>query len=103
MGQKIATCSYCGTRAILVLDKRRHELSCRACGAPLHDMKFMPKPVEKMPKPAPKKANLLSDGRHGCQAGWFSKERRNRKKKKRKPIIARVLEEVWDEVEDFFD
>jgi len=43
MGTKIATCCYCGTRAALVLrGKDRHELSCSACGAPLHDLKIMP-------------------------------------------------------------
>ena len=27
MGPKIATCSYCGTRAALVFDRGRHELN----------------------------------------------------------------------------
>ena len=41
--RKIATCCYCGTRAALVLrGDSRHELSCAACGAPLHEMKAMP-------------------------------------------------------------
>ena len=41
---KIATCCYCGTRAALVLTgKHRHELSCSGCGAPLHDLKMLPK------------------------------------------------------------
>ena len=41
--RKIATCCYCGTRAVLVLrGKERHELSCSSCGAPLHDLKMLP-------------------------------------------------------------
>ena len=41
---KIATCCYCGTRAALVLSGReRHELACSNCGAPLHDLKMLPK------------------------------------------------------------
>ena len=40
---KIATCTYCGTRAALVLKgNTRHELACQACGAPLHDLKRLP-------------------------------------------------------------
>ena len=40
MTPKIATCSYCGTRAALVLKgESRHELACSSCGAPLHDLK----------------------------------------------------------------
>jgi hypothetical protein len=43
MGQKIATCCYCGTRAALTLHgKVQHELACSSCGAPLHDLKMMP-------------------------------------------------------------
>ncbi|MEL7098707.1 MAG: hypothetical protein AAGM84_07760, partial [Pseudomonadota bacterium] len=43
---KITTCCYCGTRAALVLDKSRHELTCSSCGAPLHDLKRLPKDRE---------------------------------------------------------
>ena len=39
---KIATCCYCGTRAVLNLrGKDRHELACSNCGAPLHEMKML--------------------------------------------------------------
>ena len=42
--RKIATCCYCGTRAALVLKgKDRHELSCATCGAPLHELKKLPR------------------------------------------------------------
>ena len=50
MAVKIATCSYCGTRAALKLTEvGRHELACSACGAPLHELKQMP--VDKPAKP----------------------------------------------------
>ena len=40
----IATCCYCGTRAVLVLsDNGRHELACSTCGASLHDLKMLPR------------------------------------------------------------
>lgn len=43
MGQKIATCCYCGTRSVLKLGGDvQHELACSSCGAPLHDLKMMP-------------------------------------------------------------
>ena len=40
MRGKIATCCYCGTRAVLALaGRRRHELACPSCGAPLAHLK----------------------------------------------------------------
>jgi len=42
MGPKIATCCYCGTRALLVIDRAHHELSCSSCAAPLREMTSMP-------------------------------------------------------------
>ena len=76
-GTKIATCCYCGTRAALVLrGETRHELSCSACGAPLHNLKMMPKaPGAPRAKPA----------------------------KKRKTFGRKIFEEVFDLVEDIFD
>lgn len=103
--RKIATCCYCGTRAVLAFDKRRHELACSACGAPLHDMKFMPKPAENKVKKQPE--SRTSHSGWPAQAQGISRafaERRPRPKpKKRKPFMRRVLEELWDEVEDIFD
>ncbi|MEO0371000.1 MAG: TFIIB-type zinc ribbon-containing protein [Pseudomonadota bacterium] len=100
MGKKIATCNYCGTRSVLVFDEARHELTCGACGAPLHDMKFMPQPVEnKTKKPVSPKRSTPS----GAATGWAFKDRKTKKKKKRKPMFHRVLEEIIDEIEDIFD
>lgn len=104
MGKKIATCCYCGTRAVLTFDRVRHELACSACGAPLHDMKFMPHQADK----APKKAARPSAPARGIP-GVTEPERPLRRmrekprKKRRKPIMRRFFEELWDEVEDIFD
>lgn len=81
---KIVTCCYCGTRAALVLrGKERHELSCSACGAPLHEMKMLrAASAAKVAKSAkPKKAKV--------------KKRKSRKRK--------FFEEAFDFIEDIFD
>ncbi len=108
MGKKIATCSYCGTRAVLVFDKGLHELTCRACGAPLHEMKFMPQTSEReakntslarQPRPKPRRKAASDHAR----AEWRDWPAKKRPRKRRKPIARRVLEELWDVVEDIFD
>lgn len=49
---RIATCTYCGTRAALVLKgDTRHELACQTCGAPLHDLKKLPKKADSSDAP----------------------------------------------------
>lgn len=84
---KIVTCCYCGTRAALVLKGRqRHELSCSNCGAPLHDLKMVPKQ-----KLVPSKTKES-----------FGKPRKTKKKKK-KGVFSRVFDEAWDVIEDIFD
>lgn len=108
MATKIATCSYCNTRAALVLDKGLHELTCRACGAPLHDMKFMPQPVEKVVKRSTSKAReetvrQLGRKSYSDQSDKQSGSGKKRSKRRRKPLTRRILEEVWDVVEDIFD
>lgn len=56
MTQKIATCSYCGTRAALMLAGReQHALACAQCGAPLRDFKALKADPDAVSKP-PKKA-----------------------------------------------
>ncbi|MEM7090108.1 MAG: hypothetical protein AAF496_11075 [Pseudomonadota bacterium] len=85
------TCCYCGTRAALVLKgKQRHELSCGNCGAPLHDLKMLPK--QKTPKV-----------KHTRDAGRRSAPQKNRRKKKKKSVFSRVMDEAWDVIEDIFD
>lgn len=104
MGKKIATCNYCGTRAILVFDEARHELTCSACGAPLHDMKFMPQPFVKKHKKSskPKTRNGFAAAAAGASV-WDFKGRKTKKKRKKKPVFRRVLEDIFDEIEDIFD
>ena len=112
MGPKIATCSYCGTRAALILDQGRHELVCSACGAPLHDMKAMPKTQD-----TPRKATLAATApkrpgaRRRVKVDWAAERahalgeerKRNPRRKRRKSLASRVMEEVWDGIEDIFD
>ena len=98
MGAKIATCCYCGTRAVLVFDRSRHELSCGSCGAPLHKMKAMPlarAPVQqRWSEPsAPLKRYKSS-----------KKKRVERPLKRRgKSLAKKAFEELWDVIEDIFD
>ena len=108
MAPKIATCSYCGTRAALVFDRGLHELTCRACGAPLHEMKFMPQPSDKeekrrhasMPNKRKSRRGPMPDHARGEWRDWPA---RKRPKRRRKPMGRRILEELWDVVEDIFD
>jgi transcription initiation factor TFIIIB Brf1 subunit/transcription initiation factor TFIIB len=99
MGHKIATCSYCGTRAVLVLDRTRHELACASCGAPLHEMKAMPTRETAAARPKARPMTLpRQDYGPAPQA-----PARERKSKRRKGFGRRMLEEIWDTVEDIFD
>ncbi|WP_299790060.1 hypothetical protein [uncultured Marivita sp.] len=110
-GTKIVTCCYCGTRAALVLrGESRHELSCAACGAPLHDMKLLRADAVETPvsstkvnthRPVPKQ-------RRGAVTPMPVWERevgysRKKKKKKRKTLAKRFFEEAFDVLEDIFD
>lgn len=107
---KIATCSYCGTKAALVLSGReRHELTCQACGAQLHDMKMLraeatrDHPIERNPKPKPRKRGvtpLPSWEREVAQDRYAHKKK---KRKKRKSLVKKVFSEAFDLIEDIFD
>lgn len=99
---KIATCCYCGTRAALVLKGReRHELSCSACGAPLHEMKMLRADHPHgggVVRPSPLRTAPAAD------SGRMPKhDPRRRKGKKRKGLGRRFLEEAFDLIEDIFD
>lgn len=101
---KIATCNFCGTRAAMVLSGQgRHELSCSACGAPLHDIKMMPagKPRKKdrgdygishRAEPKPSHPSKYEKKRE--------KDLRKRAKKQRKRSF---WGEAFDILEDIFD
>ncbi len=103
-GRKIATCCYCGTRAVLVFDRHRHELACATCGAPLHDLKSLPQPSERKPK---KRSVPVTERRLPRHRREMPPQRRTAggraAKKRRKPLLRRFLAELWDEIEDIFD
>jgi hypothetical protein len=100
--QKIATCCYCGTRAALVLrGKDRQELSCSNCGAPLHDLKMLPKAVDRGTARAATSTRPKPKAVHPKQP--HPKARKVKKRSKRKGIWRKIVEEVWDEIEDIFD
>ncbi|MFX0545582.1 hypothetical protein ACEWPL_008560 [Roseovarius sp. S1116L3] len=113
--RKIATCCYCGTRAALVLrGEGRHELSCAACGAPLHEMKAMPCNAPSrngaQPKPAPRRKpaphpydTQRDDLEQRRRAEHEAYRQPTRRRKRRKPLLRKALEEIWDVVEDIFD
>ncbi len=112
--QKIATCCYCGTRAALVLrGNSRHELSCAACGAPLHEMKSIPAAVQERGKPQPRPAKSRRAAPHPFDVSRDDEDRRRaeqeqdrlpaRRRKRRKPFLRKAFEEIWDVVEDILD
>ena len=88
---KIVTCCYCGVKAALVLKgTSRHELSCSSCGAPLHDLKMLPKAKKRgereLVRPSPV--------RH---------QKPIKRKKKRKARFADLIEDAFDFIEDILD
>lgn len=96
---KIATCCFCGKRAVLQLDSDHHELACGSCGAPLHNLKRLPKPSA----PAPKPARTGHRAPQQAAPPTRSPARPKKKRKARKPLLRKILSEVVDIVEDIFD
>lgn len=95
---KIATCSYCGARTMLVPTAREgHELACASCGAPIHELKWLKSPAQKTkrPKAAPAQVAFQDYDR--------PVRKDKRRKKRRKPTWKKALEEAFDLVEDIFD
>lgn len=90
---KIATCSYCGTRANLVFDKDRHELTCPACGAPLHEMKRIVADAAHPPAKGQKARKTL---RQDTPDWGGRKDYKSKKKKRKKPLFWKALEEIID-------
>lgn len=100
MTTKIATCCYCGTRTALKLTARDgHELACGRCGAPLHEMKAVKQAVG---KPRKRKVEQPAPYRD-WEAEARARRKPSKKKKRRKPLWSRALEEAVDFVEDIFD
>ncbi|MCF6445200.1 hypothetical protein [Nereida sp. MMG025] len=93
--QKIATCCYCGTRAALVLKGQdRHELSCSNCGAPLHDLKMLPK------ADLGQKRELIRPNPVRTDPDRYVKKPKAKKGKRRKSTFKRFLSKAWDRIED---
>ncbi|HEY9037785.1 MAG TPA: hypothetical protein VIN05_02430 [Roseovarius sp.] len=117
--QKIATCCYCGTRAALVLrGEGRHELSCAACGAPLHHMKAIPQPrsdtatrtavagqgARRRAPAKPMPVKKVEKVRSRRAAPDYDDDRRApRRRRSRGRLLRKAFEEIWDVVEDIFD
>ncbi len=101
---KIATCCYCGTRAALVLrGKERHELSCGSCGAPLHDLKRVPKEAMDARDPSIGAVSHLKRAKYEKPKTGSYKPERKKKRKPRKGWMREILEEAVDLIEDVFD
>jgi hypothetical protein len=107
---KIATCCYCGTRAALVLKgEDRHELSCAACGAPLHDMKMLRSaatadhPIERAPRPKARKRGVTPLPSWEREVDRDRYAGKKKKKKKRKSFMKKAFSEAFDLIEDIFD
>ena len=97
-GTKIATCCYCGARTVLRLTARDgHELACGACGAPLHELKAL----KADPPARAKRGGPASETRTALRQDRPRPGRRRRKK--RKPLWKKAMEEAFDLVEDIFD
>lgn len=82
--------------------RTRHELSCAACGAPLRELKALR-------SDNPGERHLLSPGRvakmpkDGARRSAPPKPLKKKKAKRKKGLMARVLDEAFDLVEDIFD
>lgn len=101
-GVKIATCCFCGTKAALVLRGReRHELSCQSCGAPLHDLKMLPKQPKTKAEAQKHHAAVAADSHHRAMSRTDRKK--GKKKNKSKGFGRFVLGEIWDVIDDIID
>ncbi len=93
---KIATCCYCGTRAALVLRGGvRHELACASCGAPLHDLKSLPRDLVQ-------RASRSPEPRPVAQAPKPNRAKAP-KRRKRRSLSRRIMSEVVDLIDDILD
>ncbi|MEM9715285.1 MAG: hypothetical protein AAF826_02090 [Pseudomonadota bacterium] len=101
---KIATCCYCGSRTVLRLDMAKHELTCRSCGAELHNMKPLKKQAPETAKPRKPKRPMPKATFETPQYERPKYEKpKKRKRKKRRFDFGDILEDVFEEVFDIFD
>ncbi|MEO9574634.1 MAG: hypothetical protein ABJ263_03780 [Tateyamaria sp.] len=96
---KIATCCYCGTRAALVMARDgRHELACSNCGAPLHDLKMLPRDT-RGDRELVKPSALRQKGSKKTKLPKPAKKKAKRKKSR----WGDLFEDAFDIIEDIFD
>lgn len=110
---RIATCSYCGTRAVLDFSAGpRHELICTACGAHLSEMKPLradhhgkPSPVRRAPHPdpVPRPASNPHPAPNPHPAAKLRKPKKGKRRKSPLRRFADTLEDAFDAIEDIFD
>jgi len=102
---KIATCCYCSSRTTLVLDRERHELACASCGAPLHNMKSLPRERRQEPKRERTYARPEKAARHKKKSrpAYGYENARPKHRKKRKGFMRHLFEEAFDLIEDIID
>ena len=106
---KIATCCYCASRTVLTLDQARHELTCTSCGAPLRQLKQMPREsararpaISHQPAPVQRKEKPVRT-RAPYDSAPKKQARKVAKRKPRKSWLRHLAEEAFDIVEDIFD
>jgi hypothetical protein len=85
-------CPRCGASQTLV---------CAGCGAPLRQMKALPRPAHDDPPRKPARRgragpDLSAGNRHG-------EARRKPRKRRRKPLLRRVFDVIEDAAEEAFD
>jgi len=101
---KIATCNYCGTRAALVLTgKKRHELACSSCGAPLHDLKALKVDAKPVRSRGRKPVEAPEYGISHREPPKKMKAKKKSSKRRRKGFFKEFFEDAFDLVEDIFD
>lgn len=99
---KIATCCYCASKMAFRLDKGRHELTCASCGAPLRNLKMMPKPVEKAPAISHQK-RVGEPAKRVKVVKPKPMKRKSTSWKKRAGWLRDFAEDAFEFVEDIFD
>lgn len=98
---KIATCCYCGTKAVLKLrGTTQHELTCATCGAPLRALKMLPK-SRSADKAAAKPEPKIEHRQQAKKSEKPYKSRKSRRPKKR--FGRKAVAGFWDLLEDVVD
>jgi hypothetical protein len=84
--------------------KDRHELTCSACGAPLHDLKMMP--MSGSDRPAQSRSRRAPPAPHDVVRPLHHETRKpdkSARRYKRKSRMRHFLGEAFDLIEDIFD